>query len=310
MSRRPAQREDVALDPPDEVADAVARAGEAAAAAAARAGIRITQRHDIATLEEAYRVIERVWRPDPANPPVTQALLRALTHAGNYFAAAYDGTTMVGVCLGFFAAPTGQAMHSHVAGATTAVQGRHVGFALKLHQRAWALRHGIRHIEWTFDPVVRRNAYFNATKLAAVPTRYFVDFYGDMNDGINAGQGSDRLLAEWDLTAPPVVAACAGRNHPPDIVDLRAQGAAVALDEAGGGPARTGEPLSGDRTWLVRVPADVEALRARDPGLGREWRHAVRDTLGALLRSGGVVRGVSRDGWYVVPGGGREDQRG
>src|SRR5699024_8773798 len=104
---------------------------------------------------------DRIWRPDPANPPVTTELLRALTKAGNYVTGAYDGAELIGACVGFFGEPAGAALHSHIAGVTGAARGRHVGFALKLHQRAWALRRGVREIAWTFDPLIRRNAYFN-----------------------------------------------------------------------------------------------------------------------------------------------------
>ena len=58
---------------------------------------------------------------------------------------------------------------------------------------------------WTFDPLVARNAYFNIEKLGARPTHYMIDYYGQMSDGINAGQASDRVLLTWDLTVdtPP-----------------------------------------------------------------------------------------------------------
>ena len=80
---------------------------------------------------------------------------------------------------------------------------RNVGYALKLHQRAWALQRGIATITWTFDPLVRRNAYFNLAKLGVRATRYLPNFYGAMQDPINAGDDTDRLLVDWDLASPP-----------------------------------------------------------------------------------------------------------
>ncbi len=56
---------------------------------------------------------------------------------------------------------------------------------MKLHQRAWAIARGIPVIEWTFDPLVARNAYFNIRKLGAMPVEYLPNFYGIMGDGIN-----------------------------------------------------------------------------------------------------------------------------
>lgn len=279
---------------------AAVSARRAADAAARAAGVRIVTGHDHADLAEACRVIETVWQPDAEDPPVTRTMLRALSHAGNYLSQAYDGTAVVGICMGFFAAPLGTAMHSHIAGVTPQVAGRHVGYALKLDQRAWALEHGVTRIEWTFDPLVRRNAYFNVAKLAASPTEYLVDFYGAMNDGINVGQGSDRLLAVWDLLAPDVVEACAARRRRCDAAGLRSRGAQVVLDERTEAPVRTSAAPATDGVLLVRVPEDIETLRRRSPALAREWRLAVRETLGTLMCHGAAVVGFTRGGWYVL----------
>jgi predicted GNAT superfamily acetyltransferase len=55
----------------------------------------------------------------------------------------------------------------------------------------------------------------------------------------------------------------------------------------------------------VAIPADVERLRAGDPGAAAAWRTAVRDTLGELMAAGGRVTGFDRAGWYVIEGGSR-----
>jgi predicted GNAT superfamily acetyltransferase len=68
-----------------------------------------------------------------------------------------------------------------------------IGTQLKLAQKEEALRRGIRLIEWTFDPLVSRNAYLNIEKLGVIVRRYYPAFYGD---------GSDRLIAEWWLDRP------------------------------------------------------------------------------------------------------------
>ncbi|MGH3447563.1 MAG: GNAT family N-acetyltransferase [Nocardioidaceae bacterium] len=283
-------------------AESVLSAREAASESARRSDVRITvvgRTDDIAVIDHACTVLNEVWKPDPDDPPLTPSIVRALSHAGNYCAVAFDHDTPVGACLGFAGLVPAGALHSHIAGVTAAVSGRHVGFALKLDQRAWALERGLTSILWTFDPLVRRNAYFNAAKLGARPTEYLNDFYGDMHDAINAGQGSDRLVAEWDLLAPDVVAACEGHRRHADVTSLVDAGAAVVLDEVEGGPSpATALPSSG--VALVRVPADVESLRTADPGLAREWRLAVRSTLGALLERGWKVDVVSRDGYYVL----------
>nr|WP_279633919.1 GNAT family N-acetyltransferase [Microbispora fusca] len=268
--------------------DGLADAGRRARAAAARGGLRIAE---LDTNDEFGRVVELfddIWHPEPWNPPVTAELMRALSHAGGYVAGAFDGPDLVGACVGFLAAPAGQVLHSHVTGAVRPG----AGFALKLHQRAWALWRGLSRITWTFDPLVRRNAHFNLVKLAARPEEYLPDFYGPMGDALNAGDESDRLLAVWRIGSPAVSRACAGVPYRPASAD----GAGRALIERDGRPLilRTDAPAV-----LVAVPADMETLRRRDPATAAAWRHAVREVLGGLMAEGGRVTGFA-DGCYVV----------
>ncbi|MGX7681560.1 hypothetical protein ACSMXN_21970 [Jatrophihabitans sp. DSM 45814] len=185
-------------------------------------------------------------------------------------------------------------MHSHIAGVDPAMRARNIGFALKLHQRAWALVRGISEICWTFDPLVRRNAYFNLVKLAADATEYLPNFYGPMDDAINGGDETDRLLVRWQLDSPAVSAACEGR--------LRSRSPGVeAVDALKAGA--DGGPLMGlvsGATIRIAIPADIESLRRTDPKLAAEWRLAVRDVLGGNLGDGGRIAGFDRNGWYLM----------
>jgi predicted GNAT superfamily acetyltransferase len=273
-----------------------------AAAAAHRSAVTVRLLHDLADLEAMTALIDGIWRPDTGSPLVSVELLRALSHAGNYVAGAFDRAAMLGACVGFLAAPPGAALHSHIAGVSAAARGRSVGFALKLHQREWALERGLTTVTWTADPLVRRNAYFNIVKLGALPADYLVEFYGDIGDAVNAGQATDRLLFRWDVASAAVAAACARRQSVREFAEWREAGAvAVLAESAAGGPEAVGGPTArAARTVLVQVPLDIEALRQHGSRLAREWRHAVRDVLGGLLAAGGRVAGFTRSGWYVV----------
>jgi len=274
------------------------RADVAAGTAAIAAGVEVRDVTELDGLEAVYRLFDGIWRPSPDNPPVTTQMLRALSKAGNYVSGAFDGAALVGACVGFLGAPVGHVLHSHIAGVAPGALGRHVGFALKLHQRAWAMARGIGEVEWTYDPLVARNAHFNITKLGAFPAEYLANFYGDMADDINGGDDTDRLLIRWDLGSAAVAEACAGASRPGDAEVERARGAVVAL---GRSPHGTPVPGSLDgETLLVAVPRDVEALRAADPGGAKEWRGAVREVLGAALAGGARITGFDRAGWYVV----------
>ncbi|MFD7310832.1 GNAT family N-acetyltransferase [Promicromonospora sp. NPDC059942] len=260
------------------VADAV-RAADAAARAA---GVEIRMVDDMA----GHTAAEQLWTEVWGGSPVPAELLRALAKATNYVAAAYEGDRMVGACVGFFHAPDERALHSHVAGVSAGAVRRGIGYALKLHQRAWVLEQGVDTITWTYDPLVARNAHFNLVKLAARAVEYLPAFYGAMPDAINRGDESDRILVRWDLRDPQVVAACsAGR-------------ASAEAAEAAGEARDTGAAEPG-RLVTVPVPADIETLRTTDPAAARRWRVAVREGLLPPLSGSGSVVGFGPGGYLV-----------
>ncbi|GIH22655.1 hypothetical protein Aph01nite_09650 [Acrocarpospora phusangensis] len=248
-------------------------AAEDAARWAAKAGVVTRELRD---LHEAHAVIDlliEIWGR-PENPLMTVEFLRALTKAGNYVTGAYDGDRLVGVCIGFHEEPAARTLHSHIAGVAPGLVGRSVGTALKLHQRAWALARGIGTIEWTFDPLVSRNAYFNIVKLGALPVEYLPNFYGAMHDAINGGDDTDRLLVRWDLLSPRVVAACSG----------------TPFERPAGGPS----------SRRVAAPADIAALRVADAAAAVAWRLRLRDELEPLMAAGGRVVDFDFDLGYLV----------
>lgn len=270
---------------------------QAADAAALAAGVAVREVTDLAELTGVVELYATIWGRS-GNPPMTIELLRAFSKAGNYVGGAFEGDRLVGACVGFFHAPSEDALHSHIAGVTREMAGRHVGFALKLHQRSWAMLRGVSEIAWTFDPLVSRNAYFNLVKLAAVPDEYLPNFYGAMLDTINGDDDSDRLLVRWQLRAPAVVAACAGTAAPALVDEELAAGAVVALGISADGAPEPGR-MDGV-TSLVAVPRDIAELRATDPALAQKWRVAVREALAALVADGARISGFDKAGWYVV----------
>jgi predicted GNAT superfamily acetyltransferase len=270
---------------------------QAADAAAQAAGVVVREVVDLPGLEAVARLLAGLWGRD-ANPPVSVELLRAFSKAGNYVVAAYDGEVVAGACVGFFHAPAEDALHSHIAGVAGDLAGRHVGFALKLHQRAWALMRGVSEVAWTFDPLVSRNAYFNLAKLGARPVEYLPNFYGEMLDTINGSGDTDRLLVSWRLTDPGVGRAARGEGQGADVRAELAAGAVVAL-----GVSESGDPVPGDLTGevsLVAVPPDIEELRLRRPAAAQAWRTAVRSVLTELFAEGASLTGFDKAGFYVV----------
>jgi predicted GNAT superfamily acetyltransferase len=101
-------------------------------------------------------------------------------------------------------------LHSHMMAVKEGYRNQGLGVQLKLAQRKEALERGIRHIEWTFDPLEIKNAFLNIRKLGAIARSYFIDFYGISSSRLQGGLPTDRLLAEWRLDSPHVKAVLSG----------------------------------------------------------------------------------------------------
>lgn len=226
---------------------------------------------EIRTLDTALEmaaivnVFQMVW--GSVTPIASVELLRAISHAGGYVAGAFESDTIVGASFGFLARHEGQqALHSHVTGIVPGIQHSGIGRAVKHHQRGWAAERGIPWITWTFDPLVRRNAWFNIEVLGARIADYHVNFYGEMTDSINASDESDRLLVAWATDDP------APRPR---------SGAATVTHE-------------------LATPDDIVLLRRTDPLAAAEWRQSVRRKFTELLAAGGVVTAFTRSGSYII----------
>lgn len=263
----------------------VASRAVTASASAAPEGPQVEVRllAGLAELLPVDALFSAVW--GEGSEPLGIELLRALSHAGGYVSGAFRGEELVGASVAFVGCHRGPTLHSHQTGVLPAAQGLGVGRALKLHQRDWALARGIEQITWTFDPLVRRNAWFNLARLGARPDEYLVDFYGAMSDGINVGDASDRLYACWSLTqAQPALRA--------EVVTA----SDLVVNDVAGRPVST---PSAARFIRIGTPPDIERLRRADPAAAREWRLVVRELLGEAIAAGSVV-GFTEAGEYVV----------
>jgi len=254
--------------------------------ASRRADVEVRTLTDLSELEDARTVFDRVWPSGDGATQIQPNLMKALVHAGGYASAAYRQGEPVGAALGFVGRHQGAAggdwhthLHSHMAAVLDPYRDQHIGSALKMHQRVWALGRGIDTVVWTFDPLVRRNAFVNLVKLGVDVEGFEVDFYGGMDDAINADDPTDRLFAWWRLASPQAVSASLGQLRPLDLAALAASGRDVVA---------------------VGLPADIVALRGEDPRAAAQWRLAVREALLSAFAQGFVIIGVSTDGGYAL----------
>lgn len=267
-------------------------ARDAADRAAANANVQVRLLTCVDEFTQVVSLLKHIWKSEAA-PPVNVETLRAVSKAGSYVGGAFDGDRLVGASFGFFGAPAQHSMHSHIAGVAGDMRGRSVGFAVKVHQRAWAIEQGVHEISWTFDPLIRRNAHFNLVKLAASGAEYHRNFYGHMADAVNGADDTDRMLVRWNVNDPRVAAAAHG--NPAFAPEVTAT-PWLAIGE-------TGSPVITESTAgivSVALPEDIESLRKTDPAAATAWRLALRETLGTALATGGRILGFDRTNSYII----------
>jgi predicted GNAT superfamily acetyltransferase len=142
---------------------------------------------------------------------VPDTIFVVAVHTGGQILGAFDGERLIGFTLSMPGLRNGAPyLHSHMTGVLADYRDRGAGRMLKLLQRDEALSRDIRLIEWTFDPLEMRNAHFNLNRLGAIARRYQPNLYGITSSPLHRGLATDRLVAEWYLDSPRVLAALNG----------------------------------------------------------------------------------------------------
>jgi predicted GNAT superfamily acetyltransferase len=178
--------------------------------AASEIGIR--QCSSVAEYEDCVRIQHAIWGESIAVPV---PIFVVAHHTGGQILGAFDGGQMIGFTQAFTAQRAGRRyLHSHIAAVLPEYRDRGIGRRLKLFQRQDALKRGIDVIEWTFDPLDLKNAYFNLVRLGAVARRHIPNCYGVTDSPLHAGLPTDRLVAEWWLASDRVKSVFADDPRP------------------------------------------------------------------------------------------------
>ena len=161
---------------------------------------------------------QSVWRFSDLDIVPRRMFVVARAVGGQVFGA-WDGSKLAGYAMAIPGMRNGRSyLHSHMLAVSPEYRNRGIGLQLKFAQREEALARGIQLIEWTFEPLQEKNAYFNLEKLGAIVRRYSPDFYGPSSSPVHGLLPTDRLHAEWWLKSLRVEAAAAGNTLPRRIV--------------------------------------------------------------------------------------------
>jgi len=187
-------------------------------------------------------------------------------HTGGQIIGAFDGGKMIGFTLALAGVRNGASfIHSHMTAVLPEYRDQGVGRRLKLFQRQDALKHGIRLVEWTFDPLELKNAHFNLVRLGAIARRFIPNCYGVTESPLHAGLPTDRLVAEGWLDSERVK-------------NILADNALPAKDTA----AR------------ISLPSNLGDIKASDRDAGVRIQSAMRDQFQKYFAEGYVATSVER----------------
>ena len=181
-------------------------------------------------LREAVALQKTIWGFDDADL-LPFRMFVVTTKIGGQLLGAFDNSRMIAFCVAIPGLkPGGKVyLHSHMLGVLPEYRNSGIGRQLKLRQRDDALARGIDLIEWTFDPLDLKNAYFNVERLGAIVRRYVRNQYGVSSSALHGGLPTDRCVAEWWIREPRVKTEVVERIHvPADIADARAKQAEIA----------------------------------------------------------------------------------
>lgn len=183
--------------------------------------IHIQPLTDLEALDEAVTLQRTIWGYTDIDLESRALLVIANRFVGQLLGAFNDGR-LIGIALAFFTASENELrLHSHRVGVLQEYQNQGIGRMLKLAQRADALRRGIQVIQWTFDPLQRRNAYFNIEKLGGLARRYIPNLYGITSSPLHGGLPTDRLLIEWELESSRVLEVLGDKKPAPSSDAIR-----------------------------------------------------------------------------------------
>ena len=214
---------------------------------------------------EVVRLQEAIWGFDPTDL-LPMRFMVVLTKVGGQVFGAYHGGRMIAFCFAMPGIKPGPKpyLHSHMLGVLPEFRDAGVGRRLKLRQREEAIARGIPLIEWTFDPLELKNAFFNIERLGAIVRRYVPNQYGITASPLHGGIPTDRCYAEWWLDSPRVKMVISGdpRNLVPEE--------------------------------KIAYPTDIARIRREDPDCAREIQRANAERFRDAFTRGLAVTGFER----------------
>lgn len=252
------------------------------------ADVHIRQITTSEEFEECVRLQRDVWGTDYRDC-VPTTVLKVTQKMGGLVAGAFDKERLLGFVYGITGLRNGEVAHwSHMLAVREEARGKKLSIRLKLYQREFLLRIGVKSAFWTYDPLVARNANLNINRLGAQVTEYVRDMYSEGGSELHRGLGMDRFIMSWDLAAESVKEILSGRKT--SSVDQYSNSPVVNTAAGGNGSVVF---VDADQPFVptvrIEVPLDVEAIQSSSLDLGSRWRANTRNAFMRYMEAGFAV---------------------
>jgi predicted GNAT superfamily acetyltransferase len=215
---------------------------------------------------DAVALQQTIWGFEEIELLPVRLFVTATKVGGQAFGAYAEGR-MIAFCLAIPGLKPGAKpyLHSHMLGVLPAYRDFGIGRLLKLRQRDDAMARGIDLIEWTFDPLEIKNAYFNVERLGAIVRRFVRNQYGTTTSHLHGGLPTDRCTAEWWVSSERVRSVV------------------------------NGEPLTHSPiAERIRLTAEIGDIRKKDPVRARAIQAEIADQMEEAFTQGLAIIGVDR----------------
>jgi predicted GNAT superfamily acetyltransferase len=229
-------------------------------------GVIVRSCHGIEEFQACLQVERAVWQSaDIDVVPIPLFVVAAET--GGQVLGAFEGDRLIGFTLAVAGWRARKPfLHSHMTAVLDGYRDRGIGRRLKLFQREDALARGIGLIEWTFDPLITKNAYINFMRLGAIARRYVPNAYGITTSPLHSALPTDRLVAEWHLRSARVRRVLAGK---------------------------LATPARSKKAVRITIPKALEVGKEMNPSKAIQIQSKVRSEFLTWLRKGYAATGVA-----------------
>lgn len=235
--------------------------------------IAIRRLRELDEFRDAVSLQETIWGFAERDLIPVRSFVVAQKIGGHSFGA-YDDGRMVGFLYAVPGLSERGYIHSHMLGVLPEYRNAGLGKLMKLAQREDALARGVALVEWTFDPLEIKNAFFNIERLGAIIRRFALNFYGNTSSHLHGSLPTDRCIAEWYVDSPRVRAIIAGKTFGRAATEAR-----------------------------IAVPANIGELRHAEPQQALDIQASVRESFLEFTGKGLAVIGFERSdthGTYLL----------